>query len=107
MSDVADGTPNTALEAAARGCVVISTPVGDMPDLNEHAVNGYLSDRSAEALWHWILEATQRERYATMSHRIQQSVSRWYWKSVATKFFDLFCDVAMGSPVSGQSVEPV
>ena len=78
-----------------------------MPDLIEHGVNGYLSERNVEALLHWILEATQRDRYVTMSRQIQESVSRWYWKNVATRFFDLFRDVATGSPVSGQSSERV
>ena len=28
-----EGTPNPALEAASAGCVVVSTPVGNMPEL--------------------------------------------------------------------------
>ncbi|MEO8601389.1 MAG: glycosyltransferase [bacterium] len=37
-----EGTPNPALEAAACGCTVVSTPVGTLPELIRDAANGYL-----------------------------------------------------------------
>lgn len=37
-----DGTPNTALEAAACECALISTPIGNMPDVIVHGMNGFL-----------------------------------------------------------------
>lgn len=41
VSDM-DGTPNTALEAAACECAIVSTPIGNMPDFVVHGVNGFL-----------------------------------------------------------------
>ena len=45
LSDM-DGTPNTALEAAACECALISTPIGNMPDVIDHGVNGFLVGKS-------------------------------------------------------------
>lgn len=37
-----DGTPNPCLEAAACSNVIISTPIGNMPEFIQHGVNGFL-----------------------------------------------------------------
>lgn len=44
ISDM-DGTPNTALEAAACECAIISTPIGNMAEFIEDGVNGFLIGR--------------------------------------------------------------
>lgn len=49
MSDF-DGTPNTALESAACEVMQISTRIGNMPEFIDPGVNGFLIDRSVEAL---------------------------------------------------------
>ena len=42
-----DGTPNPMLEAAAMGNVLISTPIGNMPEFIQDGENGYLVGRCA------------------------------------------------------------
>lgn len=49
MSDM-DGTPNPMLESAACENALISTPIGNMPEFIVDGTNGYLVDRSKEAL---------------------------------------------------------
>ncbi len=43
-----EGIPMCALEAMALGVPVVSTPVGDMADLIDHGVNGYLCQENGE-----------------------------------------------------------
>ena len=98
-----EGTPNTALEAAACGCVVVSTPVGDMPDLIDHGRSGYLSRRSVNDFLLWIVKSSERTRYIEMSREIQQSVARRFWTNVAPDFFALFRKVVSGERADGPS----
>ena len=49
-----EGTPNPALEAAACGCTIVSTKVGNMPELIRDDVNGYLVDRDVEPVPHHL-----------------------------------------------------
>lgn len=67
-----EGLPMTALEAMARGIPVISTNVGDLDQLIQHGVNGYLADNHemlAEHLKHWLElpeDARQKMRHCAI-----------------------------------------
>ncbi len=43
ITSINEGTPLTALEAMATGTVVISTPVGGLPDIIKTGINGFLT----------------------------------------------------------------
>eukprot|EP00913_Durusdinium_trenchii_P013432 g12613.t1 len=89
-----EGTPNPAIESAACGCIVVSTPVGDMPDLIEDGRNGFLMpQRDPEAFAARILESCDRQRFDRMSAEMQRAVSPRAWRNVASQFFDLFRQV--------------
>jgi glycosyltransferase involved in cell wall biosynthesis len=76
------------LEAMAAGVVVISTRVGGLPDLIQDGVNGFLIDRSTEALRDRlaVLAESEELRFYLAGNAIQtirigyspESVSRAY-----------------------------
>jgi glycosyltransferase involved in cell wall biosynthesis len=83
-----EGTPNTALEAAACGCVVVSTRVGNMPELITPYVNGELVDRNVDALFEAILRC--QAQYPEMAAEMQGRIADWDWRHAASKYYNLF-----------------
>lgn len=84
-----EATPNVAIEAAACGCVVISSPVGCMPELIDHGVNGELVERNVAAFVAAILRC--RSRYVEMTEAMQRTVeASWGWDHRASQYYDLF-----------------
>jgi len=86
-----EGTPNPALEAAACGCTVVSTPVGNMPELIRHDVNGYLVERNPAALVGAITLAC--ENYPRLARAMQQDIQTWHWAARTPEFFRVFREV--------------
>jgi glycosyltransferase involved in cell wall biosynthesis len=83
-----EGTPNPALEAAACGCVVVSTPVGNMLELIRTGVNGYLVERSVEALLKGVLAAV--EDYPRLASQMQWDIQGWGWHARSGPYFEAF-----------------
>lgn len=83
-----EGTPNPALEAASAGCVVCSTPVGNMPELIEDGVNGRLVDRTIDALYEGIRDCLAR--YQEMQPRMEAAIAEWDWSKRAPQYWELF-----------------
>jgi len=83
-----EGTPNPALEAAACGCAVVATRVGNMPELIRHGVNGFLVDRSPHGLLEGILQANAAN--PAMAVAMAAAIEKWDWKYRATQYWDLF-----------------
>jgi glycosyltransferase involved in cell wall biosynthesis len=93
-----EGTPNPALEAAACGCVVVSTRVGNMPELIRSGVNGYLVERSLLALLEGVEAASAR--YPALARQMQQDIRPWGWAKRSQPYFALFRELlaADGGP---------
>lgn len=91
----AEGTPNPALEAAACGCVVVSTRVGNMPELIRNDENGYLVDRHVEALAAGVERAIAH--YPRLAHRMLADIRAWSWAERARPYFALFREL-LGAP---------
>jgi len=83
-----EGTPNPALEAASCGCIVISTAIGNMPELIEPGYNGELVERTVDAL----ADAIRRclPRYKEMAAAMQRVIEGWDWRFRAVQYYDLF-----------------
>lgn len=83
-----EGTPNPALEAAACGCTVVSTWVGNMPELITDGVNGYLVSRNLESLRRGVMNAC--ENYLALSAQMQRDIQSWFWPTRVDQYYALF-----------------
>jgi hypothetical protein len=91
----AEGTPNPPLEAAACGCTIVSTRVGNMPELIRDGENGFLVDRRADALLEGALAAVRD--YPRLAARMQRDIVPWLWSHRSPEYYAAFREV-LGSP---------
>ena len=78
-----EGTPNPALEAAACGVPIISTTVGNMPELVSEGDTGWCIEPTADSLIACVerLQYLEPHEYRRMSHNIRAEVeNHWTWK---------------------------
>lgn len=99
-----EGTPNTALEAAACGCTVVSTATGNMPELIRHGVNGYLVERNAEALLAGVRTAIANYRRA--AGEMQHDICAWDWAVRSAGFYEMFRAVLERGTRSARAASP-
>jgi glycosyltransferase involved in cell wall biosynthesis len=83
-----EGTPNPALEAAASGCTVVTTKVGNMLELIVDDVNGYFCERSPDAFFNTIQKAIAN--YQRLAANMQADILDWDWDLRAIQYYDLF-----------------
>ncbi len=93
-ASAAEGTPNPALEAAACGCTIVSTAVGNMPELIRDGSNGYLVERNFDALLNAVSAACTN--YVSLARAMQTDIQTWHWRERSKEFFDLFRHVLAG-----------
>jgi len=82
-----EGTPNPALEALACGLPVITTSVGNMPELINDGVNGYIVERDVQS----FANALKKLRGKDFSQAARNAVSpSWDWKVKAQNYAAIF-----------------
>ena len=78
-----EGTPNPALEAAACGVPIITTRVGNMPDLIEDGKNGFFIDPDINSLLERFrkIRRLNPAQYSDLSRNIRDSILKdWTWE---------------------------
>ncbi len=86
-----EGTPNPALEAAACGCTIVTTRVGNMPELISDGVNGVFVERDLDSLERGVRCAIAN--YVPMATRLLADIQSWQWPRRAPAFFSVFQDM--------------
>ena len=94
-----EGTPNPCLEAAACGVPVVSTVVGNMPEMIEDGENGFLLPRTALAFQKALSVLRDDERLrARMGNKARERIEHdWDWAVRAEGYARMF-DTALSAP---------
>ncbi len=75
-----EGTPNPCLEAAACGAPLLTTRVGNMPELLRHGVNGFFIEHDVEDLKQKLCLLRDNSSLRTsLGQRIHQDIQIWDW----------------------------
>ncbi|RNJ44994.1 lipopolysaccharide biosynthesis protein [Mesorhizobium erdmanii] len=99
-----EGTPNPCLEAAACGIPLVTTRVGNMPELVRDGDNGLFFDGTAEGLADKLalLRDTPSLR-SRMAARMIETIREWDWRVQAENYAHMFTSLL----TAGGTVEPV
>ncbi|KKN09477.1 hypothetical protein LCGC14_1046180 [marine sediment metagenome] len=90
-----EGTPNPALEAAACGVPLVTTRVGNMPELVKHRANGFFVKCKIKSILRRLLKLNDitPEYYNLLKNNIRSSVvDGWDWQTAAGRFRTFFED---------------
>lgn len=89
-----EGTPNTCLEAAACGVPLVTTRVGNMPELVRDGENGLFFDGSAEELARRLSLLRDSPTLASsLAARMLETIREWDWSVQAESYARLFDSV--------------
>ena len=94
-----DNQPLSVLEAMASGMPVVTTPIGDIPNMVQDGESGTLvpaGDPSAMAKAATLL-LEQPERAALMARRAQESLMQYDWSNVGPAWADTYRRLASAS----------
>ena len=85
-----EGTPNPALEAGACGVPVITTRVGNMPELIQDGVTGFFIEPTLQSIVDNVLifKTISISKYNELSVNIRQKVcDNWSWEKRIGNYF--------------------
>ncbi|WP_059019798.1 glycosyltransferase family 4 protein [Vibrio coralliirubri] len=87
-----EGLPMAALEAMIRGIPVLATSVGNLPQLIDHQVNGYLANSEAElqqflSLW---MSLTSEQRDSLKSNAIKTVKNQYSPQAVVPQLLEIY-----------------
>jgi glycosyltransferase involved in cell wall biosynthesis len=86
-----EGTPNPCLEAAACGVPLVTTRVGNMPELIQDGDNGLFFDGTAEGLANKLALLRDTPSLGSrMSARMIETIQEWDWAVQAENYAHMF-----------------
>lgn len=89
-----EGTPNPALEAASCGLAIVTTQVGNMPELIQDRVNGIFVEPTVDSLEAGVREAIARRE--ELSANMEPAIAQWDWHERSQVYYKLFRDLMSG-----------
>jgi glycosyltransferase involved in cell wall biosynthesis len=85
-----EGTPNPCLEAAACGIPLLTTRVGNMPELVRHGVNGLFIERNvADIVAKLTVLKNNPEMLPQLGSAMLDAIQQWDWKIQAHHYRDM------------------
>jgi len=88
-----EGTPNPALEAASSGVPIVSTKVGNMPELIIEGENGFFIEPTVDSIVERFVDLSNIsiEKYTKISLDIRETVDNsWSWDEKIKGYIDVF-----------------
>ncbi|MEQ1700900.1 MAG: glycosyltransferase family 4 protein [Ilumatobacteraceae bacterium] len=97
-ASVDEGTPNPCLEAAACGISIVTTRVGNMPELIVDGVNGHFHEGTVASLAERLTGLRDSPSLtAQLGARLRADIIEWDWARQAERYATMFDDVLGGS----------
>lgn len=92
VTSTTEGTPNTALEAAACGCSLCTLPVGNMRELISSGINGKIIEKRSNWNISWVFIAVKealadREKFSAAMLR---KIPEWDWSKRVPFYVGVF-----------------
>ena len=92
----AEGTPNPCLEAAACGVPLLTTSVGNMPELVRHGINGFFVEREVDDIAHKLRTLRDESNLRTaMSSQIRHDIQAWDWSLRSRAYRQMFEEMVL------------
>ncbi len=105
-----EGTPNPCLEAAACGVPLVTTCVGNMPELVRHGMNGFFVERDVKDIARNLRTLRDDSNLRTaMSSQIRHDIQAWDWslrsRAYQRMFEEMIPKAGAGDHITKANVE--
>src|SRR5258706_2574056 len=86
-----DGTPNPCLEAASCGIPIVTTYVGNMPELIRPGVNGYFIEPNVTDIAKVLILLRDNEAHRSqLGQAMRTSILAWDWSLLSDNFHQMY-----------------